>query len=218
MQPGLLIVISGPGAVGKDTLIERLRERHPELRYSVSYTTRPRRPYEVEGEHYTFVDRDTFRRMVDEGAFLEHATVNGHWYGTSAERVAELQEAGHDVILKIDVQGADQVRAKRPDGVFVFLAPPSMEEAVAPPDRPGRRTSRRGAGPTGARDPGDVLRRSLRPRGGQRRPGAGAPRGRDPARGRARNPRPRVMRRLRADGRYPGGLGTHVLADGGSRG
>ncbi len=128
MQPGLLIVISGPGAVGKDTLIERLRERHPELRYSVSYTTRPRRPYEVEGEHYTFVDRDTFRRMVDEGAFLEHATVNGHWYGTSAERVAELQEAGHDVILKIDVQGADQVRAKRPDGVFVFLAPPSMEE------------------------------------------------------------------------------------------
>jgi guanylate kinase len=128
MQPGLLIVISGPGAVGKDTLIERLRERHPELRYSVSYTTRPRRPYEVEGEHYTFLDRDTFRRMVDEGAFLEHATVNGHWYGTSAERVADLQEAGHDVILKIDVQGADQVRAKRPDGVFVFLAPPSMEE------------------------------------------------------------------------------------------
>jgi guanylate kinase len=128
MQPGLLIVISGPGAVGKDTLIERLRERHPELRYSVSYTTRPRRPYEVEGEHYTFVDRDTFRRMVDEGAFLEHATVNGHSYGTSAERVAQLQEAGHDVILKIDVQGADQVRARRPDGVFVFLAPPSMEE------------------------------------------------------------------------------------------
>jgi guanylate kinase len=128
MKPGLLIIISGPGAVGKDTLIERLRERHPELRYSVSYTTRPRRPYEVEGEHYTFVDRATFARLVDEGTFLEHATVNGNWYGTSAERVAELQEAGHDVILKIDVQGADQVRARRPDGVFVFIAPPSMEE------------------------------------------------------------------------------------------
>ncbi len=128
MRPGLLIVISGPGGVGKDTLIERLRERHPELRYSVSYTTRPRRPYEVEDEHYTFVDPAAFTRLVEAGTFLEHATVNGHWYGTSAERVAKLQEAGHDVILKIDVQGADQVRAKRPDGVFVFLAPPSMEE------------------------------------------------------------------------------------------
>lgn len=125
---GLLIVISGPGAVGKDTLIERLRERHPELRYSVSCTTRPRRPYEIDGEHYTFVDRAEFERLVEEGEFLEHATVNGHCYGTSAGRVAELVDAGHDVILKIDVQGADQVRTRRPDGVFIFIAPPSMEE------------------------------------------------------------------------------------------
>lgn len=144
-REGLLIVISGPGAVGKDTLIERLRARHPELRYSVSYTTRPRRPYEVEGEHYTFVDCPTFERLVEEGEFLEHATVNGHCYGTSAERVARLQEAGHDVILKIDVQGQDQVRAKRPDGVFVFLAPPSMEELW-------RRRVERGA------EPPEVLR------------------------------------------------------------
>ena len=128
MKPGLLIVISGPGAVGKDTLIERLQERHPELRYSVSYTTRPPRQTEVDGEHYTFVDRAEFQRLVEEGEFLEHAVVNGHCYGTSAARVAKLQEAGHDVILKIDVQGQDQVRAKRPDGVYVFLAPPSMEE------------------------------------------------------------------------------------------
>ncbi len=128
MTQGLLIVMSGPGAVGKDTLIERLQERHPNLRYSVSYTTRPPRPGEVFGEHYTFVDRPTFERLVEEGEFLEHAVVNGHCYGTSAGRVAALQEAGHDVILKIDVQGADQVRAKRPDAVFLFVAPPSMEE------------------------------------------------------------------------------------------
>lgn len=128
MSRSLLIVISGPGAVGKDTLIERLRERDPELRYSTSYTTRPRRLYEVQDEHYTFVDAATFRRLVDEGTFLEHAKVNGHCYGTSAERVAQLQAEGHDVILKIDVQGADQVRTRRPDGVFIFLAPPSMEE------------------------------------------------------------------------------------------
>lgn len=128
MTQGLLIVMSGPGAVGKDTLIERLQERHPNLRYSVSYTTRPPRPTEVPGEHYTFVDPSEFERLVQEGEFLEHAMVNGHCYGTSAQRVAELQEAGHDVILKIDVQGADQVRAKRPDGVFLFVAPPSMDE------------------------------------------------------------------------------------------
>lgn len=140
MAGGLLIVISGPGAVGKDTLIERLRARHPELRYSISYTTRPRRPYEVDGEHYTFVDRPTFQRLVSEGTFLEHAEVNGHCYGTSAERVAELQAAGHDVILKIDVQGADQVRVRRPDGVYVFIAPPSMEELL-------RRRLERGAEP-----------------------------------------------------------------------
>lgn len=145
MSRGLLIVISGPGAVGKDTLIERLQERHPQLRYSVSYTTRPPRPGEVDGEHYTFVDRATFERLVEEGRFLEHAVVNGHCYGTSSERVAKLQQTGHDVILKIDVQGADQVRAKRPDGVFVFLAPPSMDELW-------RRRVERGA------EPPEVLR------------------------------------------------------------
>ena len=128
MSQGLLIVMSGPGAVGKDTMIERLQERHPNLRYSVSYTTRPRRPNEVEDEHYTFVDRAEFERLVEEGEFLEHAVVNGHCYGTSAQRVEALQAAGHDVLLKIDVQGADQVRARRPDGVFVFVAPPSMDE------------------------------------------------------------------------------------------
>jgi guanylate kinase len=127
---GLLIVISGPGGVGKDTLIQMLRARNPDLCYSVSYTTRPVRPNEVPGQHYTFVDVPTFHRLAESGELLEHAVVNGHLYGTSARRVAEIQETGCDVILKIDVQGAEQVRQKRPDGVYVFIAPPNMEELL----------------------------------------------------------------------------------------
>jgi guanylate kinase len=129
-SPGLLIVISGPGGVGKDTLIEMLRARNPHLCYSVSYTTRPVRPNEVPGEHYTFVDVPTFQRLVESGELLEHAVVNGHLYGTSAQRVSEMQESCYDVILKIDVQGAEQVRRKRPDGVYVFIAPPDMDELL----------------------------------------------------------------------------------------
>jgi len=129
-SPGLLIVISGPGGVGKDTLIEMLRTRNPDLCYSVSYTTRPIRPNEVPGEHYTFVDEPTFHRLVESGELLEHAVVNGHLYGTSTRRVLEMQRSCYDVILKIDVQGAEQVRQKRPDGVYIFVAPPSMEELL----------------------------------------------------------------------------------------
>jgi guanylate kinase len=123
-------VISGPGAVGKDYLIGKLRERDPRLRYSVSYTTRPKRDYEEDGVHYSFVDEPEFQRLIEAGEFLEHARVNGYLYGTSASRVAEMRKAGHDVILKIDVQGAEQVRRRRPDGVFIFLAPPSMDELL----------------------------------------------------------------------------------------
>jgi guanylate kinase len=126
----LLMVISGPGGVGKDTLIERLLERNPRLCYSVSYTTRPRRDYEVDGEHYSFVDVPTFQSMIEKNDFLEYATVNGNLYGTSATRIEAAQRAGYDVILKIDVQGADLVRQRRPDGVYVFIAPPSMDELI----------------------------------------------------------------------------------------
>ncbi len=130
MSKGLLVVMSGPGGVGKDTLIEILRERNPNLRYSVSYTTRPKRDYEVDGVHYSFLSEPEFRRLVGDGFFLEHAPVNGHLYGTSAERVVTALHEGHDVVLKIDVQGAEQVRRRRPDGVFVFIAPPSMQELI----------------------------------------------------------------------------------------
>lgn len=130
MTPGLLVVISGPGGVGKDTLIEMLRRRDPRLAYSVSYTTRPRRVYEVDGEHYRFVDDAAFDQLAAEGELLEHARVNGHRYGTSATWVDSARARGLDVILKIEVQGAEQVRERRRDGVFIFVSPPSMEELL----------------------------------------------------------------------------------------
>jgi guanylate kinase len=130
VNPGLVVVISGPGGVGKDTLIEKLLERDPRLRYSVSYTTRPRRDYEVDGEHYSFVDEAAFRRLVEEGELLEHATINGYLYGTSGPRLDAARADGHDVIVKIDVHGAEQMRRKRPDAVYIFISPPSMEELL----------------------------------------------------------------------------------------
>lgn len=127
---GMLIVISGPGGVGKDTLIEMLRARDPRLCYVVSYTTRPRRGYEVDGEHYRFVDEDEFRRLAAGGELLEHARVSGYLYGTSARRVEEALAEDKDPILKIEVQGAEQVRQRRPDAVLIFIRPPSMDELL----------------------------------------------------------------------------------------
>lgn len=116
--------------MGKDTLIQKLRDLEPQLVYSVSYTTRAKRDYERNDVHYTFVTPKKFQELVGSGELLEHAEVNGHLYGTSKSRVEEAQRRGRDVILKIDVRGAEQVREKRPDGVFVFLAPPSLEELM----------------------------------------------------------------------------------------
>ncbi|HEY4028350.1 MAG TPA: guanylate kinase [Candidatus Dormibacteraeota bacterium] len=127
---GMLVVMSGPGGVGKDTLIAMLLARDPWLSYSVSYTTRPRRDYEVDGEHYCFVDEAEFWRLVAEGELLEYARVNGHLYGTSVTRIDETLRLGRDVILKIEVQGAEQVRVRRPDALFIFISPPSMDELL----------------------------------------------------------------------------------------
>jgi guanylate kinase len=127
---GLLIVISGPSGVGKDTIIERLVKLDPNLRYSVSFTTRPKRDYEVNDVHYSFVSETEFEALIGRGELLESARYNGYYYGTSRTRAEELQAQGLDVILKIEVRGAEQVRQKRPDGVFVFISPPSMEELL----------------------------------------------------------------------------------------
>jgi guanylate kinase len=127
---GLLIVISGPSGVGKDSLIERLRERDASLRYSISYTTRKPRPGEVDGINYFFVSRPRFEELIAQGFFLESATYNGNYYGTPVAAVEEARAAGSDILLKIEVQGAAQVRERAPDGLFIFIAPPSTEELV----------------------------------------------------------------------------------------
>jgi guanylate kinase len=127
---GLLIVISGPSGVGKDTLIQRLRELDPSLRYSISYTTRKPRPGEVDQVNYFFVSRERFEELIAQGCFLEYATYNGNYYGTPAAAVEEARAAGQDILLKIEVQGAEQVRKRAPDGLFIFIAPPSREELI----------------------------------------------------------------------------------------
>jgi guanylate kinase len=125
---GLLIVISGPSGVGKDTLIKRLLALDRNLRYSVSCTTRPPRPGEVDGVNYTFVSLERFQQLIDERAFLEHATYDDNLYGTLIERVDRARDAGHDIVLKIEVQGAEQVRERAPEAVFIFVVPPSIKE------------------------------------------------------------------------------------------
>lgn len=128
MKRGLLIVISGPSGVGKDTLIHRLLELDGNLRYSVSGTTRLPRPGELPDANYTFLTREQFLDLVEKGAFLEHATYNGHLYGTFRDRVEKMRNEGLDVVLKIDVQGAEQVRKLVPDAIFIFVVAPSEQE------------------------------------------------------------------------------------------
>jgi guanylate kinase len=127
---GHIFVISGPSGVGKDALIDKLVAADPDLERSVSFTTRRPRPGEEDGVDYSFVRREEFERRIGNDEFLEHASYDGNLYGTSARRVQELIDSGHDVILKIDVKGAAQVRQRLPDATFIFLEPPSMEELV----------------------------------------------------------------------------------------
>ena len=126
-----LVVLAGPTAVGKGTLVRALRAHNPEVWVSVSATTREPRPGEVDGVDYHFLTRQEFDRMILAGDFLEWATVHGeHRYGTPKAPVLEHLALGQPSILEIDLQGARQVRMSMPDAVFVFLAPPSWEELV----------------------------------------------------------------------------------------
>lgn len=126
----MLVIISGPSGVGKDTIIDALRKRphDPDYHYVVTCTTRARRPGEVDGVDYHFLDRDTFTVQHAAGDFLEANEVHGNWYGTPRRQVREALAAGRDAILKIDVQGAQVVKEKVPGALLIFLIPPSLED------------------------------------------------------------------------------------------
>jgi len=128
MYKGKTFIISGPSGVGKSTVLKELFQDRDDLYFSVSATTRPPRPGEIDGVHYHFTDVDEFRKMISEDAFLEYAEYVGNFYGTPKKFVDEAMEQGKDVVLDIEVQGALQVVHKRPDVVRIFIAPPSWEE------------------------------------------------------------------------------------------
>jgi len=123
-----LWVISAPSGAGKTSLVRALLEREPKLRFSISYTTRPKRSSEVHGRDYFFVTEAEFLAMVGREAFLEHAQVFDNWYGTGREHVEGLLAGGHSVVLEIDWQGARQVRERAPESRGIFILPPSVAE------------------------------------------------------------------------------------------
>lgn len=125
-----LFVISGPSGVGKDSVIERLRDEFPEIHFAVTATTRARRPGEIDGVHYYFLDEETFREREADGEFLESATVYQHRYGVPRTPVRHALARGQDVIVKVDVQGASSIRALAPMATFIFIAPESMTELL----------------------------------------------------------------------------------------
>ncbi|MCL1630913.1 guanylate kinase [Sporolactobacillus sp. CPB3-1] len=127
-EKGLLVVLSGPSGVGKGTVCKALRTRGTRLKYSISATTRKPREGEVNGVHYFFKTREQFQQMIEQGKLLEWAEYVGNCYGTPVDYVRESIEAGDDVILEIEVQGALQVKRKFPEALFIFLAPPDLEE------------------------------------------------------------------------------------------
>jgi len=124
----LLIVISGPSGVGKDTVIEHMRQVLPECYYAVTATTRQRRPGEINGVHYHFFTTEDFTRDVEAGEFLEHATVYGNLYGVPKAKVRQALRQGKDVVIKVDPQGAATIRRLAPEALMIFLLPPDMGE------------------------------------------------------------------------------------------
>lgn len=126
-EQGILFIVSAPSGAGKTSLLRELVPADPRLVMSVSHATRPMRPGETDGVHYHFVSVERFLELAGQGAFLEHARVFDNYYGTAEAAVREQLEAGLDVVLEIDWQGARQVRRRFPGAVSVFIAPPSIE-------------------------------------------------------------------------------------------
>ena len=128
MKKGLLIVISGASGTGKGTVCKELLARETDIAYSVSATSRAPREGEQDGREYYFRTREEFEQMIAAGAFLEYADVYGNYYGTPLAPIEERRAAGEDILLEIDTQGALNVMERCPDGTFIFLLPPSLEE------------------------------------------------------------------------------------------
>ena len=128
MRKGLLMVVSGPSGTGKGTVCSELLAQAEDLAYSISATTRQPRAGEVDGKNYYFMDKAVFEQKIAEGGFLEYANVYGNYYGTPLGKIEERLAKGVDILLEIDTQGALNVMKKCPDGLFIFLVPPSLPE------------------------------------------------------------------------------------------
>jgi guanylate kinase len=135
--PGNLFCVAAPSGAGKSSLVMALLELDSRLAVSVSHTTRPPRGQEVDGREYHFIDQPTFQAMIDRGDFFEHAHVHGNWYGTSRKAIESRLQAGEDVVLEIDWQGALQIKQLFPHAVLIFILPPSWEELMKRLDRRG---------------------------------------------------------------------------------
>ncbi|MDH5737340.1 MAG: guanylate kinase [Gammaproteobacteria bacterium] len=125
-EKGKLFVVSAPSGAGKTSLVKAMLETEPGLKVAISHTTRPKRSSEVDGINYYFIDDVTFRQLIEEEAFIEHAKVFDNYYGTSKSEVNKLLGAGNDLILEIDWQGARQIRARLTDCISIFILPPSL--------------------------------------------------------------------------------------------
>lgn len=128
MKQGKIIILSGPSGVGKGTVLKEVMRSDPSLRFSVSATTRPIRPGEVDGVHYFFMDKPRFEKMIADGELLEYASYAGNYYGTPEKAVDDALAQGINVVLEIEVQGALQVIERRRDAISIFVAPPSFSE------------------------------------------------------------------------------------------
>ncbi|MDH5761483.1 MAG: guanylate kinase [Nitrospinota bacterium] len=127
-QKGLPLIFSAPSGTGKTTLREKLKQELPDIEFSVSHTTRPPRANEKDGVDYYFISKEAFLNMIDCDEFLEWAQIHDHYYGTSRTTTEKILEMGKDLILELDVQGVESLRALKYQGVYIFILPPSMQE------------------------------------------------------------------------------------------
>ena len=127
-RKGLLLVVSGPSGAGKGTICKALLNKNDKIKLSVSATTRKPRNGEVHGVNYFFIEKEEFTKMIENGEFLEYAQIYDNFYGTPKAAIIECLEKGQDVILEIEMQGARQIKEVYPEGVFIFVLPPSLEE------------------------------------------------------------------------------------------